>query len=242
MPFLDVQFHLTAQNALETDIFYKKTDSHNFVQFFSFHPHKTLTNIPFALARRICTIVSNNETRDTRLKELHGFLRKKQYPERVILNGFERAKAIDRGVLLQQNEAPSENNNIPFVHTFNSANPMVLDVIRQSTSLLTPSQRMTSVMNGRRIIAARRQPPNLKSLLFRPRFDGQNLSQNALGSVRPCSLTKKKTRGQPCKCCDNINRCNSFQFQGASEPFEIRLAFHVRFHEPSLCSDLSNMW
>merc|ERR1711911_77480 len=67
LPFLDVRFKLTASNDLETDIHYKETDSHNFVQFFSFHPHKTLTNIPYSSAIRICTIVSETETRDKRL-------------------------------------------------------------------------------------------------------------------------------------------------------------------------------
>ena len=74
----------------------------------------------------------------------------------------------------------TSDENIPFVHTFNSANPQVLDIIRQSTSLLTPSERMMSVMNSRKIIAARRQPPNLRSLLFHPRFEG--LDHSAPGS------------------------------------------------------------
>ena len=53
IPFLDVSFTVMEYGSLETDIYYKETDTHNFVQFGSFHPHKTLTNIPFSLARRI---------------------------------------------------------------------------------------------------------------------------------------------------------------------------------------------
>ena len=71
IPFLDVEFTLRNDNSLETDIFYKETDSHNYVPFYSFHPRRTLTNIPYSLARRICTIVSNTGVRDTRLKELN---------------------------------------------------------------------------------------------------------------------------------------------------------------------------
>ena len=83
IPFLDVRFTITASNELETDIHYKKTDSHNFVQFFSFHPHKTLTNIPYSQARRICTIVSKPETRDKRLDGLRSQLMKRKYPAQV---------------------------------------------------------------------------------------------------------------------------------------------------------------
>ena len=70
VPFLDVRFTLKEDNTLNTDIFYKATDSHNYVPFFSFHPHRTLTNIPYSLARRICTIISDENVQDQRLEEL----------------------------------------------------------------------------------------------------------------------------------------------------------------------------
>ena len=64
IPFLDVQFILSDDGQLSTDIYYKETDTHNYVQFGSFHPHKTLTNIPFSLARRILIIVSDENVRN----------------------------------------------------------------------------------------------------------------------------------------------------------------------------------
>ena len=82
---------------------------------------------------------------------------------------------------------------------------------------------MKSVMNGKKIIAARRQPPNLRSLLFRPRFDGQ--TDSTPGSITACSKVKRKARGQPCRCCETINECTSFTFHGSSEPFELRWHF-----------------
>ena len=74
VPFLDVHFSLENDNSLSTDIFYKATDSHNYVPFFSFHPHRTLTNIPYSLARRICTIVSDVNVRDKRLEVERGIM------------------------------------------------------------------------------------------------------------------------------------------------------------------------
>ena len=124
---------------------------------------------------------------------------------------------------MKTKENVTKDNNLPFVHTFNSANPDVIDTIRQSTTLLTPSERMTSVMSGRKIIAARRQPPNLKSLLFRPRFESHETT--ARGSVTPCCKKKQKTRGQPCRCCETLNECTSFLFHGSNEPFELRWHF-----------------
>ena len=228
VPFLDVRFTLNDDNGLSTDIFYKETDSHNYVPFFSFHPHRTLTNIPYCLARRICTIVSDDSVRDERLQELKAFLKKKQYPDLVVENGIERARSISREVLLQpQNPVQSsQNKDIPFVFTHNCANPQVLDVVRQSTSLLAPSERMTSVMNNKKIIASRRQPPSLKSFLFKPRFNSSQ-PPSSHGSITPCrdDPNRKRGPGRPCQCCDLMNQCTSFQFFGSTETFELRHHF-----------------
>ena len=227
IPFLDVRFSLTVTNELSTDIFYKETDSHNYVPFFSFHPHRTLTNIPYTLARRICTIVSDVYVRNERLNELRVFLRKKQYPELVIDNGISRASSFNRSLLLEPKDKTSDvqQKDIPFVITHNCSNPQVLDVVRHSTSLLAPSERMTEVMKDRRIIASRRQPPSLRSVLFQPRFDTNQPSTR--GSVIPCREDphRKKVAGRPCGCCDYMNKCSSFMFFGSDERFELRFHF-----------------
>ena len=151
LPFLDVKFTLESDNSLSTDIYYKETDSHNYVPFFSFHPKKTLSNIPYSLARRICTIVSKPVRRDDRLDELRIFLRRKAYPDSLISNGIERARAIERQILLSPQTQTSSGENIPFIFTNNSANPQVLDLVRSATHMLAPSPRMSEVMSGKKI-------------------------------------------------------------------------------------------
>ena len=163
IPFLDVCFELK-ENVMETDIYYKPTDTHNYVQFGSFHPRKTLTNIPYSLARRICVIVSNTETRDKRLEELRFFLRRKKYPESVIDAGLAHARGLDRLTILSDARIDhtanaDANQNITFVHTNNCANPAVLDTVRDGLSILLPSQRMNKVMENKRIVAATCQTP-----------------------------------------------------------------------------------
>ena len=53
LPFLDVLMK-KRNTRITTDIYY------------SCHPHHTKTSIPHNLARRICTIVSEKDTRDIR--------------------------------------------------------------------------------------------------------------------------------------------------------------------------------
>ena len=95
IPFLDVLFEVEAHGKMMTDIYYKETDTHNYVPFCSFHPKQTLTNIPYSLARRICIIVSDTNVRESRFQELKQFLTRKKYPSDVIECGINRARHLD---------------------------------------------------------------------------------------------------------------------------------------------------
>ena len=74
----------------------------HYVQFGSFHPHKTLTNIPFSLARWILIFVSDENVRNTRYEELKQWLMRKKYRTGVIDSGIERARRLDREAILSE--------------------------------------------------------------------------------------------------------------------------------------------
>ena len=65
---------------LSTDIYYKATDTRQYLDYTSNHPRHIKRNIPYNLARRICTFVDDVETKNTRLKELEDILSKGGYP------------------------------------------------------------------------------------------------------------------------------------------------------------------
>ena len=52
------------------DIYFKETDTKQYLNYFSCHPKLTKNSIPYNLSRRICTIVSDSELRMKRLQEL----------------------------------------------------------------------------------------------------------------------------------------------------------------------------
>ena len=78
LPFLDILI-IKQNNKISTDLFYKETDSHQYLLFNSCHPSHTKRNIPFNLARRICSIVTNEELRTKRLIELTTYLQRQTY-------------------------------------------------------------------------------------------------------------------------------------------------------------------
>ena len=60
LPSLDIMINKSGTKVL-MGIYNKPTDSKRYAPFTSNYPHNCLTNIPFSLARRICTIVENKE-------------------------------------------------------------------------------------------------------------------------------------------------------------------------------------
>ena len=108
--FLDVKVMLDTNNKMSTDIYYKSTNSHDYLHYDSFHPKHTIDNIPFNLAKRIIVFVSDDNLVETRLNELRFWLRKCKYPTNLINKAFHNAKLQGPAP-----EKPSSKNIIPFV-------------------------------------------------------------------------------------------------------------------------------
>jgi len=60
IPFLDILIE-QKNNTISMDLYRKPTDTQRCLHFKSNHPKHCLKNIPFAMARRICTIVENTK-------------------------------------------------------------------------------------------------------------------------------------------------------------------------------------
>ena len=63
-----------------TDIYYKPTDTKQYLDYNSCHPCHIRRYVPFNLARRICTIVEDDLLRHKRLEELKVCLINRHYP------------------------------------------------------------------------------------------------------------------------------------------------------------------
>jgi hypothetical protein len=66
LPFLDILL-LKEGNNIVCDIYHKPTDTFNYLPFKSCHPRNTKTNIPFTLAKRICTLVKDKKMEATKI-------------------------------------------------------------------------------------------------------------------------------------------------------------------------------
>ena len=81
MNFLDIQLKVV-NNTLVFDIYYKPTNSFNYLIYSSCHPSDTKNNIALSLAKRIINIVTDN--REIRLSELKKHVIERNRPPETI--------------------------------------------------------------------------------------------------------------------------------------------------------------
>ena len=103
LPFVDVEVKKNGRS-ITTDVHFKITDSKQYLNFKSCHPKHTKTNIPFTLARRLCTIVSDKDVLSNRLIELAMSLVERKYPAQIVKTGIIKAISILLNVKNDTNE------------------------------------------------------------------------------------------------------------------------------------------
>ena len=115
LSFLNLFLYIEKQELL-TDIYYKKTDSHDYLPFNSCHPRHIKVNIPKTLARIICTIVQDPKRKLYRLSELKTWLLKAKYPPGLINNCFYKVLQMDQ-LALRTKRIRDKSQILPFVQT-----------------------------------------------------------------------------------------------------------------------------
>ena len=128
IPFLDILIKRD-KTKVWMDLYHKPTDTQRCLPFPSSHPNHYKRNIPFTLARRICTIVENQQQKLKHIHELKSNLKKYEYPETLIENRIQKAIEIQQETL----RTPIEKNNknvLPFITTHNPNNPNIFHAIK----------------------------------------------------------------------------------------------------------------
>ena len=234
--FLDIIVILYDSGILETDIYYKDTNTHDYLSYHSHHPDHIKNNIPFNLAKRIIVFCSDATVEKRRLKELKEWLQKCDYPEHIISKCFHNAKL--------QGPAPKPNNphnTLPLVTTY-SGNYDCSQMSKKCHQLLTTShsERVKEVFGETRTVLALRQPPNILRQLSQAKFDSNTKYSEKDFGLLHCSSKK-------CILCrDYIQECKSFMTSNNAE-FQIRCQItcnsqHVLYFLRCLCCNFKTTY
>ena len=164
IPFLDVNV-LLINGTLETDLYVKPTDKHQYLLKSSCHPSHTKQSIPFSMALRLRRICSTDEFFNTRSNALTTHLIKRGYQHRFLKEEIDKVRQIPRSKALET-YTKQENNRIPFVVTFNPALPNIRQIIFNNLNILRSSQRCKAAFPSPPLVSYRRCN-NLRDILVR---------------------------------------------------------------------------
>lgn len=177
-------------------MYYKPTDTHQYLHFSSCHPGHTKRAIPYNLARRVCTIVSDNEKRNERLHELKASLIKQCYPVGIIDDGIKKALALNRENLIN----PSENNTsdlkkLPLVTTHNPNDINIIPVVCQLNNILQTDEKMSEVLKKSSTSSTVKDNPGISEGYFASLLFNVNLILSASVTIPAVELANTLKSG-----------------------------------------------
>ena len=152
--FLDITLIMDKEQNIETQIFYKETNAHDYLDYESQHPrHKT-------------SHTTNTNRMEKHLLDLKHHLLSCNYPENIINRDFHNARL--------QGAAPEPadpKNTIPFVST-NYADINFLPLRKKIESLLktTINNELKEIFKDTRVVLGLCQPKTLLRLLSKSKF------------------------------------------------------------------------
>ena len=157
--FLDVTVILEG-NTIQTDLYTKPTDTHQYLSPESCHPRHCTTLIPYSQSLRIRRICSREDDFTRRLQELKSHLIDCGYNESMVDSQFKRTLEIQRHTTLQPPQQRPTLNRVPFVTTFHPSLSTLTKSLRKHLPILHSFQRLKQALPEPPLVAFRR-PKNL---------------------------------------------------------------------------------
>ena len=208
--FLDVTVSLIG-GKINTDLYVKPTDSHQYLQSSSCHPYHCKKGIPYSQALRLNRICSDPSSFDKRCNDLEKWLIERGYSERKVRKQVLRVRSFSRDSLLDKESTRDEQNKITFNLTYYPAFQNVKKILAELHLLLTPDVAHKTVFTNVPTIGFKNDR-SLKNHLVRavlPNIDAE-------GRSKPCGGKKRS-----CEVCKSVNDTSHFKRRDTGETFDI---------------------
>ena len=153
--FLSLIIHLDSNGNIWTNVYYKPTNTHEYLHFKSHHPEHIKKNIPHVLAKRILILSTKEKDQKKNLSDLRVWLKHCGYPDSLIDKGIHTAKL--------QGPAPGDTTKaLPLINTYysNYDNKAVSTVASQLINS-SKNERVQEAFKDVQFVQALKQPPNL---------------------------------------------------------------------------------
>ena len=201
--FLDVNINIS-NGKLNTDLYVKSTDRHQYLHYMSSHPEHTKRSIIYSQTlrvKRLCSLEKNFKTNCTNLKS---WFLKRAYPEKVI------DEQMSKVTFANDNK---KNNNytkgVPFVVTYHPLLNSLWKIIKDNLYLLYMSPEAKRVFTPAPMVSFR-SARKLSSYLVRAKLYP---IERVVGS--------KKCNKVGCEVCKNVSETDTFTSTVTNETFKI---------------------
>ena len=133
-------------STLQTDLYCKDTDRHQYLHTKSCHKYVSKKHIPFGQAVWLRRIISDdNVLLDERLKELETWFTNRNYNSEKVTPEIERVKMMSRTDLLSKPKKEVDNK-ITLVLTYYPVLAKVYEILQKAHRYMLKSQRLTAVL------------------------------------------------------------------------------------------------
>ena len=158
--YLDVLVTLDEERNIETEMYYKDTNNHHYLEYNSFHPEHVKNNIPYNLAKRIIVFTSKDDKVILELEKLKRWLKQSKYPDKIINESIKNAK------LQGPANNPSLKKKVIPLTSYNADNYSNKNVIKQTKLLIEncPDETTKKVFEDKEFVLALKQPKSIRNL------------------------------------------------------------------------------
>ena len=196
--FVDVTVSLT-KGVIETELYVKPTDSHQYSQSSSSHPSHCKKGIPFSQALRLNCICSETNSLDKSCNDLESVLLERGYSSKLVLKIW--VTKIPRNELLDKEKSQGNNNKLTFNVMYYLVFRDLKCQLKELHVILACDEDHNKVFTKVPIIGSKKNK-NLKSHLVR----GALPDINGIGRCEPCGGKRP-----PCQLCSNMNNTSTFE-------------------------------
>ena len=213
--FLDVTVSI-AEGVIETDLYVKPTDSHQYLLSSSCHPFYCKKGIPYSQALRLNRICSKNEFFDKRCNDLEKYLLERGYSEKMVHKEILRARAIPRDALLEKVNNQEKQNKITFNITYHPVFRNVRKILEELHVILASDDGHKKVFPDVPMIGFKINK-NLKAHLVRSQLP----DLDEVGRSKPCGGKRP-----PCHLCENMKDTCTFKSKHLNEVHKINKKYN----------------
>ena len=192
--FLDTLVYIDQNRHLQTTLYTKPTDTHNYLHSKSSHHSHLKYSLPYSQALRIRRISSQNNELNTNNEKLRKQFITRGFKPEVIEDQINKAVALKREDTLKFTSNKHRTNRIPFITTFNMTLPPIANIIQKRWNILKLNPNLTNTFADTAMLT-----------FCRSRDIKDMIGSNNILNNRTVKTTPKTKTIQLCQPCNHIN-------------------------------------